>query len=131
LGAQRVKALVEIADNKMKEELRELEGRRPNSTEKRDFAFSNLCLSEELKRLHEIEKEVQEISSVIELHTGIKYQLQNSNYRTTEQYNRLTLEAEKPFNEERKSIQDKWEGVKRSLWLCETLEQAKELVEIE
>jgi hypothetical protein len=105
LGAQRVKALIEILKGKMKEELDALPNPYNHQVQEKIKANINVC--------------------------GYTY---DEIYSLKEKADKLFTDAlneiRKESDEQRKQIQNKYKDKENKLWLCETLEEAKEIVGI-
>jgi len=132
LGAQRVKALTEILDEKEKQAIRELELVTVSKIEKMvDEEFGIADLQNELKatleRANAIAKELNQV-------TGKSTEIEKRNWgRTittdyTERVRQLTAELR---DNKIAEVRSEFKAKRQSLWLCETLEDAKAIVGIE
>lgn len=116
LGAQRVKALQKILDDKMNQALKELPMLTHNALMKEvdgDF-FSE----EWLKQYDEVEKEFLRLSGELQ---AVRRSAEHLKIR-----NKITNDSQKYRDEVKKQFSDK----KNKLWLCDTMEEAKAIVGI-
>jgi len=132
LGAQRIKALSEMLDEVEIQQTSELRRSQKTSKELKDiideeYGLKELRAKEELLELqlrevlHSINHTTGE-SEYISINTG--YSNHKSNTGWKKRYNELQDEQTKDINELKRQFDTK----KRSLWLCETLEEAKIIV---
>lgn len=133
LGAQRVKALTEMIEEREKQVIAELKTHMPKYEELKKQVNEEFGIEEKAKRVNELEFELRNLLSEMQEVTGekkeVRIQLQYSNTGNTawsKRYIELQNEQQKAIQ----SVQREFADKKRKLWLCETLEEAKELVGI-
>src|SRR6185312_3007598 len=130
LGAQRVKALQWIADSKWSEELKENSAKKPTSEQIEGMVMTALGVGGEYAEMQHLKRQLESIARSINDVTGVDYRIVNNSYRSTTAFLQKKQEILAPYVAEEKEIAKKWQEVKNQLWLCETLEEAKELVGI-
>lgn len=131
LGAQRVKALSEILQEKLRVEIGNLDIPTFTDIEKqvdKEFGIDSLSkeFEETLAKARKLAKEMNKV-------TGANLSISESNYgrSNNSDYSKrkqeLTMELrDKPISE----IRAEYKHKEQMLWLCETLEEAKQLVGI-
>lgn len=135
LGAQRIKALEGMLDDKYKDELLALE----KSLEKIDAskeARKTVGIDSDFERAMELIKVANELLRNVSAVTGDTHTASyshSSNYRAKTKYKEIRDELSEKHNgkKEKEEIKAKYARKKQMLWLCETLEEAKEIVGIE
>ena len=131
LGAQRVKALQEIAKKKCNQELAEVEKTRLNGSE-RYLEASKLIGEENLYAEFLKAKEIMgEFSARLESTFGIHVSVSMQTHRINTDFQRALKAVDTDYLKNVSVIKDKWLDIQNKLWLCETLEEAKELVGVE
>lgn len=116
LGAQRVKALQKILEGKEKEALNALP--KLSDKEASEYADIQLIGEENIKEYNRLTEQLAPLQKLV-----------NSTRHKTEWYNKRN-EYLKPNNEKRIEVKKEFDDKKNSLWLCETMEEAKEIVGI-
>ena len=134
LGAQRIKALTEMLNEKRQEEIREVEKRRIGMSEALLKIAEQDGLGDTIAELREISKRYMQLQNElkdygVEPFNGISV----NPYRDTTNKNqeRARVLADAGTTEEIAEIKARYKRKEQSLWLCETLEEAKEIVGIE
>lgn len=135
LGAQRVKALINMLNEQERQKLAELKKQQPTPEDAQRMADQQFGVTEIREELKKLEARIEELSSELSAKIGqtvsVKY-----NYRWgSDEYRRYSKvkdeiergEYEKKAEEIRKEFKEK----EQRLWLCETLEEAKAIVGIE
>lgn len=131
LGAQRIKALSEMLEVKYKEELKVLQTEL-SSTVIKSRADESFNLTELREKANDLKDELQMVIDEINLVTGERVSISYSHYSSNsstpyqQKVRELSKELTRKTNELRASYDDK----KNRLWLCETLEEAKQIVGI-
>lgn len=132
LGAQRVKALIEVLKDKEKAEIREVELQKPPRDEVEEQVDGEFEVSNITKELTDIEARVKEISRELTNKTGRSIDLEVRTLFRDERYkeysNRVREVMSKDVDEEIERIKQDYRRREQMLWLCETLEEAKEIV---
>jgi predicted transcriptional regulator len=134
LGAQRIKALTEVLKDKQEDEIAELRKSLPSIYEIEKRVREEFGVGEYYEELEAIKGRLEEITEVLETKTGDTFSLSQRN-----SYNKGRTKYVDRKNEIKMELTDgKVEAIKRKyrqkeqkLWLCETLEEAKEIVGIE
>ena len=135
LGAQRIKALEGMLDEKLAEELTKIDERLSKvdaSEEARKATGIDEDYNKAMKHIEEANELFKRVSTV----TGDNYQATrtfSSNYRMRTEYKDVRDELANKCNgkQEKEQLKREYNKKKQMLWLCETLEEAKEIVGIE
>lgn len=131
LGAQRVKALTEILNEKEQAELREIDvPSYEDIVKKVDQEFGIL---QQKERLQELVKEANQLGRDIKQITGTDFSVytrEYSNYSSNGYSERIDELKKELIVKEQQKVKDKYKTKRQMLWLCETLEEAKEIVGI-
>lgn len=136
LGAQRVKALIEVLNDKEREEIRKLNAQMLSEEGAEKIVREELGASELYKEIDEIEKRIKEVSAELEAKTGyyvsisVGYQSwKNEPYR--EYTRRLNEVRGNGVDKQIEQLKKEYRAKEQMLWLCETLEEAKAIVGIQ
>lgn len=127
LGAQRIKALAEMIDDQCA-----LETASATTMTKRE-AFNQVMSDEELAQYDELTKIYQETIDGLNSFTHLTGNLYSSHVSTGRGSSKAQELINKSITEtrgQRNEIKAKHEKRKQLLWLCETLEEAKQIVGI-
>lgn len=132
LGAQRVKALTAILEKQRDEEIRELSKGLMSPEDKENIARKHFGVSEVYAELKKKSEEIKELNEKYREVTGYYFSVnQSSDYRSGLDFNNYVRTIKDPVAEEIQRVKREYEEKANSLWLCETLEEAKEIVGIE
>lgn len=126
LGAQRIKALTEVLNDQKSKAIAALKSTLPTREDVQARVDDEFGIESLRVRLEILEDEVQSIKDEIDAVTG---EFTYSTRRSEKAYNKRKVELtadviEKPI----KAIEAAYDEKARSLWLCETLEEAKKIV---
>lgn len=132
LGAQRVKALTEILEEKEKQVIRELDVPTLSEIDRMvDSEFDILELREEfeqtLNKTRELARKLSEI-------TGKQIDINQHTYgrSSSTDYVKRKLELTSELKDKKvEEVRQEFKNKRQQLWLCETLEEAKAIVGIE
>lgn len=133
LGAQRIKALTEMLDEKKKAEIREVEKRRIGISEALIKVAEQDGLGHKIMELKEVTaraKELQEELAPYGIERSATISINQYGIRNSKVLDRATTLADDGAAEEIAEIKASYKRKEQSLWLCETLEEAKEIVGI-
>lgn len=134
LGAQRVKALQEILDKQYKFELKKLEAHEPKDERSRAEIVvdrAEATLTDPAQILHHIQSDLRAIE---QSGFNLSYQLRNilqHTYDYDDFYDsslRDTPVDVSDYNAKVAELKTHFDELKNRLWLCETLEEAKQIV---
>lgn len=134
LGAQRVKALTEMLEQIEKQTIAEKKASQLKLEELKGVVDEEFGIETKRKALKEMQYAINMLASEIKEITGevlsvsIQYNTYGANQKTA--WNKRYQELQKQQQEELHEISKEFADKKRKLWLCETLEEAKELVGI-
>lgn len=137
LGAQRVKALQEILDKQMKNKLKELEKEKVSDTRSQTTVVTNyfkkngIDINEAMKSIEKLRNEFKTFYS--DYYNQPRFLRDINGMSVSDFYNDSM--REKPaevvkYEAKRDKLISDFEEKKNALWLCETLEDAKEIVGI-
>lgn len=131
LGAQRIKALEAMLDDQMKEEIKESQSDLKSEDTATKLALEEFGALEDFEELKRLSTKINVINERLKAKTGLTnaYKPTTHNYSTYADYKPFHLAREKhKGSTEESKIRDKYKKKKQLLWLCETLEEAKEIV---
>ncbi|PGA34012.1 hypothetical protein [Bacillus wiedmannii] len=132
LGAQRVKALTEMLNEKLREELSKVDT--PSEMElqsmvNKEFGIDDLY-SEYENHIEQAREAIKKLNDI----TGKNISISESNYgrnNTTDYSKRLSELRQEFIDKPRQQLRDEYKRKEQMLWLCETLEEAKAIVGIQ
>jgi hypothetical protein len=132
LGAQRVKALTEILDEKEKQTIRDLDTPTRSEIEKMvDIEFGINDMQAELK---DTIKKAQQLAKEINRVTGKNNEIETRSWsrnNSSDYYNRVNELTAELHGSKVAEVRQFFKSKRQSLWLCKTLEEAKAIVGIE
>ena len=134
LGAQRIKALTLMLEEKEKQKINEVRKQLPTAKEAEQIVDEEFGATEIRKQIRIAEQKLLELSKQLESKTGQTKTISNGysyNSATWSSYSKRKSEIQKGNLESQiKEIQKEFADKKNLLWLCETLEEAKAIVGI-
>lgn len=133
LGAQRIKALEGMLDEKMNEELAQV---KKSDVDASKIARTEYGIEEAYQKAKKLLEQANELLQEVSTVTGDVYsasQQFHSNYRAKTAYKQRRDEIldNNDIKQVQEAIKKKYTHKKQMLWLCETLEEAKQIVGIE
>lgn len=135
LGAQRVKALVEFLNDQKKEEIRDLHDSMMSDEEARAIVDEEFGVSDARREVEEMKRVSELLSAEMERKIGTTCEVvtrRNYMNENADKYRERFNEVKRGDIDDRISeVKQKYKDKERSLWLCETLEDAKEIVGIQ
>ena len=137
LGAQRIKALEGMLDDQLKEKIYELGKVKSPFAEATKALIKELGAEEEYNEMLKLAEQFNEVAERFKDKTGThnKISVSTTNYSNYNDYcnfdNRRKELMEGEFKAEENKLREEYKRKKQMLWLCETLEEAKEIVGIE
>lgn len=132
LGAQRVKALEDILDVKMKAELATVEAIDPIDSKRQ--ALEEFGLLEDYRKAQEHVQAASELLQKVNSITGDgDYATLSTSrkYSSRTPYSKRLHAIENEYKAKKDAIKAEFTRKKQMLWLCETLEEAKAIVGLE
>lgn len=134
LGAQRIKALEGMLDEKLAEELKKID-ERLSKVDASEEARKATGIDEDYKKALEHIEAANGLFKRVSTVTGDSYQASksfSSNYRMRTEYKDIRDDLANKHNgkDEKEQLKRDYNRKKQLLWLCETLEEAKEIVGI-
>ncbi|KQL18825.1 hypothetical protein [Cytobacillus solani] len=134
LGAQRVKALTEILKEQEAAAIAEIKKEQLSHGKAELIVSSELGIKEYVTEIVAMEKRIEELNEFITPKTGGYYKITHGyNYgNTRSQYNEMLAKAQAAGTDKKiAAVKAEFKRKEQSLWLCETLEEAKAIVGIE
>lgn len=134
LGAQRIKALEGMLDEKMQEELDNV---KPATVDSSVVARKAVGIDKDYDKAVKLIEQANDIlQNIISPATGDAHSASmnfSSNYRMKTEYKKIRDDVAENTSgkKEREEIKKRYARKKQMLWLCETLEEAKDIVGIE
>jgi hypothetical protein len=132
LGAQRVKALTEMLKEKEQLEIKVIQTEMKSEDEINQILEQEYGIEEEMHRIKEILHEIDVINIKLREKTGVYYTVnKNTVYNHREQMimgKKRQQIRDNGTSERISAIQSAYKTKEQRLWLCETLEEAKEIV---
>ncbi|MFD1453260.1 hypothetical protein [Oceanobacillus sojae] len=135
LGAQRVKALTGFLEEQKEAEMASARKGILDYDEAQRIVNEEYGISEAYEEYEALKERMGELSAELEDKIGHKVRVELSRTygtsKSTEYVDRIRRVREGNLTEILKEIESKYADKERRLWLCETLEEAKEIVGID
>lgn len=131
LGAQRVKALTEMLNEKLREELFNIET--PSEKELQAMVDKEFGIDDWQSEYENHIEQAREVIKKLNIITGRGISISENNYgrnNTTDYSKRLSELRQEFIDKPRQQLRDEYKRKEQMLWLCETLEEAKAIVGI-
>jgi chromosome segregation ATPase len=135
LGAQRVKALIEVLHDKEKEAIAALNELKPSTEEVNTAVYEEFGVTGIKQEIREIKNRLEQLSEELESKTGQtvslseNYSYYNQNYKRYDKRRKEVRDGE--IDKKIVELKQEFRKKEQQLWLCETLEEAKAIVGIE
>ncbi|AMQ66715.1 hypothetical protein FDG96_gp56 [Bacillus phage Mgbh1] len=134
LGAQRVKALIEILNEKKEEEMKQVRDSLPSMSEVKRLADEKMGISHLSSELELLKGQMEKLSAKLNDAKGVEIRVRiDTNWRHPkyEEYTKVEEEIRRELIDSKlQEVERKYKDKENRLWLCETLEEAKEIVGI-
>ncbi|MBS4195371.1 hypothetical protein [Lederbergia citri] len=133
LGAQRVKALTAILEKQRDDKIKEARKKALTLETREEMARKHFKVNGIYSKIMEKKAEIEALSEEYRAKTGYYFTVnRNYDYRNPEwdKFNTFANKINDPVDEEIAKIKQEYAEKANSLWLCETLEEAKAIVGI-